>query len=71
MTIGLDELQDGLSGITSQAKSIITEKPIVTAAVGGATVGAVSLGVAKAVKKRKKAKKSTRKKRFHVYLSEM
>lgn len=57
----LDGLQDTLSGIGESIKSIVTEKPLATAAVGAAAVGAIALGVVAVVKARKKAKKKTKK----------
>ena len=57
MVIGLDALQENLTGAVESVKGFISEKPITSAIVGGAVVGTTALGIIKAVKSRKAIKK--------------
>ena len=57
----LEGLNDVLGQIGNQLQSLVSEKPITSAVLGGAVVGTTALGVVKAVKSRRKTKKKTKK----------
>ena len=58
----LDGLTDVLQGVAEDVKSFISEKPLATAAIGAAVVGATALGTVAVVRARRKTRKVRKKK---------
>lgn len=57
----LHGLSEFFGGIGEDIKSFVSEKPVGAAVIGSVAVGATTLGIVKAVKKRRKAKKKSKK----------